>query len=505
MYVGRVGSIKSLVLIFAGVCLLTGPLSGCLTAVEETIPLPVDDGANGGVTVGVKTDPSVCDPFPDPFERNSTLNENPDLGIVGHMRNLDHNDLPHMNAKDGEDMGSPSEVVLSMNRVYLVSRRSIHWKTYDQSHEISDPNPAIYLQLNTELRIPNANAAGAYQFALLSHGAVMEVIDQTENATTVVNNDGYHPLRIACADQPLQVTDAPLKVRIHSFSGPGNMVSLILLWRPWNPNNHSCDQNGGNGSWFQQQANLGPFVPKKKIVDLLKPNPGWSIVPKEAFHMPEEYKPNHCPSPPPPPLPEPTPTPTPTATPAPTPTPTPTSTPDPVTTTITDMIPAASVTSQNSISFSFNSNYANATFTCQLDDGQPSACASPKAYSNLANGTHLFFVWATNEEDVTDMVGASYSWTVDQANPQITFIQYTATPSTITIQWTTNEPTTTKVLWGPTSATTNLIPENNVYSTSHSVMLENLDPDTAYFFRVAGTDQAGNPFLSSLQGIVTEP
>ncbi len=73
-----------------------------------------------------------------------------------------------------------------------------------------------------------------------------------------------------------------------------------------------------------------------------------------------------------------------------------------------------SVSSSPAASFGFAAN-EQATFTCSLDRSRPSDCVSPKSYSDLAEGLHVFTVEAAN----TDASGRryraedSYRWTVD--------------------------------------------------------------------------------------------
>jgi hypothetical protein len=76
--------------------------------------------------------------------------------------------------------------------------------------------------------------------------------------------------------------------------------------------------------------------------------------------------------------------------------------------------PSGTVTSA-SVSFSFASSEAGSSFQCRLDAGTWGACASPKAYSGLANGAHAFDVRATDSAGNTDASPASRSFTVDVA------------------------------------------------------------------------------------------
>ena len=75
--------------------------------------------------------------------------------------------------------------------------------------------------------------------------------------------------------------------------------------------------------------------------------------------------------------------------------------------------PSGTVTT-TSASFSFTSTITGSTFTCSLDGAAFSACTSPKAYTNLTNGSHTFLVAATSQ-GTTDPTPASRTWTINLA------------------------------------------------------------------------------------------
>jgi hypothetical protein len=52
--------------------------------------------------------------------------------------------------------------------------------------------------------------------------------------------------------------------------------------------------------------------------------------------------------------------------------------------------------------FRFRSSISGSTFTCQLDDAQPQPCSSPQVYRRLQPGRHVFTVFATSPEGVSD-------------------------------------------------------------------------------------------------------
>ena len=77
------------------------------------------------------------------------------------------------------------------------------------------------------------------------------------------------------------------------------------------------------------------------------------------------------------------------------------------------------VTASTSASFAFTDDDATASYFCRLDGAAFAACASPRAYTVLSAGQHVFDVKArdraSNEGAVT-----SYAWTIDLTNPVVT-------------------------------------------------------------------------------------
>ncbi|HBI24599.1 MAG TPA: hypothetical protein DDX84_10455, partial [Nitrospiraceae bacterium] len=70
-----------------------------------------------------------------------------------------------------------------------------------------------------------------------------------------------------------------------------------------------------------------------------------------------------------------------------------------------------------SATFEFTSTESNSIFQCQLDNSGYSACISPKSYSGLTDGSHTFYVKATDTAGNTDPTPETYTWTVDTISP----------------------------------------------------------------------------------------
>jgi hypothetical protein len=98
-----------------------------------------------------------------------------------------------------------------------------------------------------------------------------------------------------------------------------------------------------------------------------------------------------------------------------------------------------------SASFSFSSDESDATFECKLNDGVFESCTSPKEYTDLSEGSHIFEVRATDPDGNTDPTHASREWTVDTTAP---------TSSTVS----------------PNDQTRNVSPDTNVEATFAEAM-----------------------------------
>jgi hypothetical protein len=79
-------------------------------------------------------------------------------------------------------------------------------------------------------------------------------------------------------------------------------------------------------------------------------------------------------------------------------------------TTITSITPDTTVAT--SMSFTFASDKTSSAFKCSLDGAPLAPCSTPKPYTNLAQGDHVFTVVATGPEGVADPTPATVEWTV---------------------------------------------------------------------------------------------
>jgi hypothetical protein len=69
-------------------------------------------------------------------------------------------------------------------------------------------------------------------------------------------------------------------------------------------------------------------------------------------------------------------------------------------------------TASTSASFTFSADESGSSFACSLDGAPFTACASPQAYSGLAESSHTFAVRATDNAGNPDPTPASRTWTI---------------------------------------------------------------------------------------------
>lgn len=100
----------------------------------------------------------------------------------------------------------------------------------------------------------------------------------------------------------------------------------------------------------------------------------------------------------------------------------------PPNTTITSMVDGNSknvenggLTSSNSIMFSFEGTDDEGIqgFMCSLDQLSEVSCSSPKPYTNLADGKHIFSVLAIDMSSNEDPTPSTFDWTVETIKPTV--------------------------------------------------------------------------------------
>lgn len=114
-----------------------------------------------------------------------------------------------------------------------------------------------------------------------------------------------------------------------------------------------------------------------------------------------------------------------------------------LTTSLTRITPSAPVHNSQSIVFEFTSDRSDVHFVCSLDEADPVICTSPKEYLGLADGSHIFKVFAISAAEGPDYVGATHTWRVDTRPPVTTLQPGQRGPGTISFDLFSDEPNST--------------------------------------------------------------
>jgi chitodextrinase len=92
----------------------------------------------------------------------------------------------------------------------------------------------------------------------------------------------------------------------------------------------------------------------------------------------------------------------------------------------------------------------------------------------------------------------------DTTPPSISDVQVSVTDTTATVTWQTDEPASSAVSYGPTSAYEDGTISDPSLVTSHTITLTDLQPESQYFFRVSSVDGSGNSASGTNLSFTTE-
>ena len=146
--------------------------------------------------------------------------------------------------------------------------------------------------------------------------------------------------------------------------------------------------------------------------------------------------------------------------------------------------PAAS-TPSSTAAFSFTANEPGATFHCKLDGGSYATCTSPKSYSGLVEGAHIFYAYATDTLGF-DGNPTQYPWNIDTTPPTASITAKPTSPTgstTASFSFASNELGSKFQYyrdtgsWGPTTPTsTTSISYVSLGNGSHTFHVRAIDP-----------------------------
>lgn len=113
---------------------------------------------------------------------------------------------------------------------------------------------------------------------------------------------------------------------------------------------------------------------------------------------------------------------------------------------------------------------------------QPAAGFLFSGWGGAASGSAVPLLWTVDGD-----ANIIAQFVPDGGPPMLSNVQVETTPTTATISWETNEPATSRVDYGTTTAL-GQVESQSALVTQHSITLTGLDPVTQYFYQLSSTD-----------------
>lgn len=287
------------ILVILMLSLSTVFISGCLT--EPTT------GSESGSTVVSEPDdtpPSNPSASPehtvcDPFKTNSPQAR--DRGLIGNLFFLSDDQPRYNNLADFMDNAHVAEANIYLDRLFIPTR-PFDRGFYTQSGSLitNASGTTLYeyfgLHMESQLQLAAHEPAGYYQLATLADdGAIIKIPDGHGGWKVIVNNDGTHATKMACATEPIYLDhNTKIPVMIDYYQGPRYHISLVSMWRPW-PDGVSqtvvdplCGKQG-NSLFFDSTKN--PVEPKQPFYELLARD--WKVLENANYYFPDQAE-NPC-------------------------------------------------------------------------------------------------------------------------------------------------------------------------------------------------------------------
>ena len=123
----------------------------------------------------------------------------------------------------------------------------------------------------------------------------------------------------------------------------------------------------------------------------------------------------------------------------------------------------------------------------------------PVELTGLAEGINFVSVRVLDIDGRSNQINDVFTIYKDTVTPILSSISTSESAFSITISWTTSEAATSKVQFGKTTSYSSETSEDSTLTTTHAVILNNLQPQTSYHFQLIGRDLAGNTGQTSEQ------
>ena len=251
------------------------------TVVTDPTPIP---------PTGPPADPTrtLCDPF----QTNSPQAR--DRGLVGNLLYLTDLQPRYGSVSEVIDNGVVVPATIYLDRLYVPTRpfdRGFFTKSGQPITTIDGNFLYEYfaLRMESQLQLAPGEPEGDYQLAVLADdGAIMKINDDGSGYRVIVDNDGTHPTRMACATQTIHMTSTTkIPMIMDYYQGPRYHISLVAMWRPITGatplHDDFCDQ-AGNDLFFDSTKN--PVESTDNFLELLARD--WKVLENGNYYFPQQ-------------------------------------------------------------------------------------------------------------------------------------------------------------------------------------------------------------------------
>ncbi len=230
---------------------------------------------------------AVCDPFGESESAGGREN-----GLTGKLFYLNPEQPRYTTVLDYILNGQTVNVDLFFNQLNVPTRPFDQGFLTQNGTILTTPKgDTLYewfaVHFESEIRLSRHDNAGLYQFALMSDdGAVVKMKGSDGSYEMLVNNDGTHPSRLACATQHVTMAaDTSLPVKIDYYQGPRYHIALMLLWRQVDENTDLADVAcGKSGNDYFFDSTKTPQVAQPAWLGLL--SRGWKVLNAQNYFLP---------------------------------------------------------------------------------------------------------------------------------------------------------------------------------------------------------------------------
>jgi hypothetical protein len=242
----------------------------------------------------------------DPFLTNSQVGR--ERGLFGNIYHIPDKSICSQskgedggacfkNVEDYINKGTLANAYIYLDRLFVQSQPFTNGLVDSNGNTIDLEGVNFYenfaVDVNAQLQLAVNEAPGYYQLALISDdGALLKQVNSDGTEMVLVNNNGSHPTKMACADTPIWMDHNPINIKMQQFQGSRKAITMVAMWRKWDPNNKDAVSEcgkGGNGKYFDSSKT--PIQPKKHFYELLAN--GWKVLENENFVFPNQEE-NPC-------------------------------------------------------------------------------------------------------------------------------------------------------------------------------------------------------------------